>query len=132
MEIVKTQNIAIEVNPISNQVLGLVGDLRNHPASVFFAQNYPVVVSSDDPGLWGAKSLSYDFYETFMGIISRSSDLRALKKLAMNSIVYSVMNDEEKLRSFEIFEKQWKQFLQDVADMVETVHQIDSKEISEY
>ena len=132
MEIVKTQNIAIEVNPISNQVLGLVGDLRNHPASVFFAQNYPVIVSSDDPGLWGAKSLSYDFYETFMGIMSRSSDLRALKKLAMNSILHSVMNDEEKLKSFEIFKKQWEQFLLDIADMNETDSQIYSNQISEF
>lgn len=112
MELVKEKNIAIEVNPISNQVLSLVGDMRNHPATFLFAENYPVVVSCDDPGLWGAKALSYDFYEAFMGLMARSSDLRALKKLALNSIAFSMMTDDEKSSAFLSFEKQWQQFLQ--------------------
>lgn len=112
MELVKQKNIAIEVNPISNQILNLVADLRNHPASILFAENYPVVVCSDDPGLWGAKGLSYDFYEAFMGIMSRSSDLRALIQLGHNSITYSAMNDEEKERAFEIFDEQWTEFVE--------------------
>lgn len=113
MELIKERDIAIEVNPISNQVLGLVGDLRNHPASFLFAEDYPVIVSSDDPGLWGARALSFDFYEAFMGIMSKNSDLRALKKLALNSIKYSTMTETEKSSAFNIFEKQWQQFLQD-------------------
>ena len=114
MELVKARNIAIEVNPISNQVLNLVADLRNHPASILFAENYPVVVCSDDPGLWGAKGLSYDFYEAFVGIMSRSSDLRALKKLATNSLIYSSMSKMEKEKALRIFYKQWKEFLHEM------------------
>ncbi|XP_033208164.1 adenosine deaminase 2-like [Belonocnema kinseyi] len=117
MEIVLEEKIAIEVNPISNQVLNLVDDLRNHPASILFAENYPVVVSSDDPGLWGAKALSYDFYEAFMGLMSGSSDLRALKKLAINSLLYSTMSDKEQSKAIQIFQKQWEDFLLDVAEM---------------
>ncbi|XP_043465516.1 adenosine deaminase 2-like [Leptopilina heterotoma] len=116
MELVKEKNIAIEVNPISNQILNLVADLRNHPASILFAENFPVVVCSDDPGLWGAKGLSYDFYEAFMGIMSRKSDLRALKKLALNSIEYSAMNGEEKLKALMIFKEQWSHFLHEIID----------------
>ncbi|XP_051167202.1 adenosine deaminase 2-like [Leptopilina boulardi] len=112
MELVKKKNIAIEVNPISNQVLALVGDMRNHPATFFFAENYPVVVSCDDPGLWGAKALSFDFYEAFMGLMAKSSDLRALKKLAFNSIEFSMMTADEKSKAHDIFERQWQQFLQ--------------------
>ncbi|XP_051167914.1 adenosine deaminase 2-like isoform X2 [Leptopilina boulardi] len=114
MELVKKKNIAIEVNPISNQILNLVSDLRNHPASILFAENYPVVICSDDPGLWGAKGLSYDFYEAFMGIMSRNSDLRALKRLALNSIKYSSMDTNEKVMALEIFLEQWKNFLHDI------------------
>ena len=112
MEIVKSKKIGVEICPISNQVLGLVKDLRNHPASILFSNDFPVVVSSDDPGLWGAKGLSYDFYEAFMGIMSAHADIRAIKQLALNSIVYSSLNDTEKVRAMYTFAEQWTAFVQ--------------------
>ncbi|XP_067647328.1 adenosine deaminase 2-like isoform X2 [Eurosta solidaginis] len=42
LQTVKERNIPIEVNPISNQILQLVADFRNHPCSHFFADNYTV------------------------------------------------------------------------------------------
>ena len=118
MEIVREKKIAIEISPISNQVLNLVKDLRNHPASVLFSENYPVVISNDDPGLWGAQGLSYDFYEAFVGMMSRSADLRSLKKLAMNSIEYSSMTQDEKNRAMDLWRRQWEEFIDQLsADM---------------
>lgn len=109
-------DIAIEINPISNQVLKLVDDLRNHAARVLFAEGYPLVVSNDDPGFWGATALSYDFYEAFMGLMSRHADLRSLKQLAMNSLTYSSMDEEELEGALKIWQRKWLAFVEDVAE----------------
>ena len=110
MEIVKRKKIALEICPISNQI-GMISDLRNHPATIFFSDDFPVVVSNDDPGIWGTKALSYDFYEAFMGIMSAHADIRAIKQLAINSIQYSSLNPEEKSRAMDIFTEQWTTFV---------------------
>ena len=67
-------------------MLGLVADLRNHMAGPLMAQDFPLVISCDDPALWDAQALSYDFYEAFMGLGGTWSDLATIKKLAVNSI----------------------------------------------
>lgn len=114
MEIVKQKKIAVEICPISNQVLSLVDDMRNHPGSVLFAEGLPVVVTNDDPGFWGVKGLSYDFYEAFVGMMSSRADLRSLKQLALNSIEYSGLSKQDIAKGKQIFEGQWKKFLTDL------------------
>ena len=69
----------------------MVDDLRNHPASVFMDNNIPMVISADDPGVWGAKGLSYDFYAAFMALTGEDADLKVLKQLAENSLAYVYM-----------------------------------------
>ncbi|KAF2879247.1 hypothetical protein ILUMI_26924 [Ignelater luminosus] len=114
LETIKERDIAIEVCPISNQVLLLLDDMRNHPAVSLIAQGYPVVISYDDPSFWGTKGLSYDFYMAFMGIASRDADLRFLKQLAKNSLIYSAMPKEEKELAMVVWNNQWEKFINDV------------------
>ncbi|KAF5290658.1 hypothetical protein FQR65_LT01948 [Abscondita terminalis] len=114
MQIIKQRQIAIEVCPISNQVLALVSDMRNHPAAYLIAQGFPIVISNDDPMLWNGKALSYDFYMTFMGIAGRKGDLRLLKQLALNSLIYSTLPAKEKQEVIQDWEIDWNNFIDDI------------------
>jgi adenosine deaminase CECR1 len=107
MQIVKERGIAIEVCPISNQVLGFVADLRNHPAVLYINSGLPVVICPDDPGIWKC-TFSYDFYAAFM---AWGLDLKCLKQLAMNSLIYSAMDPKEKERALEFWQKKWAEFI---------------------
>jgi adenosine deaminase CECR1 len=107
MQIVKERGMAIEVCPIANQVLGYVADLRNHPAVLYINSGLPVVICPDGPGIWKC-TFSYDFYAAFM---AWGLDLKCLKQLAMNSLIYSAMGPEEKERALEFWRKKWAEFI---------------------
>ncbi|EDW40396.1 GL25220 [Drosophila persimilis] len=80
LDMLKKLNVAIEVNPISNQ----------------------------------ATPLTHDFYIAFLGIASQHSDLRLLKKLALNSIQYSSLPTEQQFEALEKWQAKWDQFIADV------------------
>ena len=107
MQMAKGRGIAVEVCPISNQVLGYISDLRNHPAVLYINSGLPVVICPDDPGIWKC-TFSYDFYAAFM---AWGLDLRSLKQLAMNSLIYSAMGPEEKEKALEFWRKKWAEFI---------------------
>ncbi|XP_063832809.1 adenosine deaminase 2-like [Ostrinia nubilalis] len=104
-------DIGLEVNVVSNTVLSLVRDVRNHPLSLFLALDLPVVLSSDDPGIWEADVITDDFYLAFVAVSSKHSDIRMLKTLAMNSLKYSALNETSKIAAFNKFNTQWNKFV---------------------
>ncbi|NP_001191564.1 adenosine deaminase AGSA precursor [Aplysia californica] len=110
-ELAKENGVAVEVNPISNQILGLVRDVRNHALVPLIADDYPIVISSDDPGAWEASPLSHDFYVALMDLCGRDTALTFLKQLALNSIRYSAMSDTEKVAAKAKWTTQWDKFV---------------------
>ena len=82
--------------------------MRNHPAAILIQEGFPIVISSDDPALWGASGLSYDFYEAFMGLAGENMDLKLLKKLVLNSLDYGDADDQCR----EVVRIKWNQYIQ--------------------
>nr|WP_315032517.1 adenosine kinase [uncultured Chryseobacterium sp.] len=109
MELIKKQNKLVEVSPISNQILGYVSDLRNHPARVLMSNGIQCSINSDDPSVYGYQGLSYDFWAAF---VYWELDVKALKKLVFNSINYSSLNEKEKEKSLAYLNNQWDDFVQ--------------------
>lgn len=114
MNAVKARQIAVELNPISNQVLHLVSDMRNHPGAQYLALDVPVVVCNDDPGFWNAKGLSYDFYYAIMSMAPNNAGIRVLKTLVFNSIRYSALTEKEQQRAYQLLEHSWARFMDKV------------------
>lgn len=113
MNLLPTTNTQIHTHEHA-QILKLVSDMRNHPASIYFSQNVPLIVSSDDPCFWEATPLSDDFYQAFIGIASSHSDLRTLKKLATNSFRYSALSADEKTDAMAKWQIKWSAFVEEV------------------
>lgn len=112
---VKEKQIALEVCPLSNQILGYVSDLRMHPASGYIKRNIPITLSTDDPQIFNYNGLTYDFWTAFM---AWELDLRTIKKIALNSIVYSGMNKKEKKKALEFFNKKWEEFIYELENTI--------------
>lgn len=111
MKQVKQQDICLEVCPISNQVLGYVSDLRMHPAVSYLRRGFPCILSSDDPMIFKTVGLSYDFWEAIMAWNLHLADI---KKLCINSILYSALDVQEKNQALASWQKAWDLFVNDV------------------
>ena len=78
MQMARDRGVAVEVCPISNQVLGYVADLRAHPAVAYINAGMAVVLSPDDPGMM-RHTFSHDFYMAFMALGPRPAGAQAAR-----------------------------------------------------
>lgn len=108
IELVKRNNVCIEVNPLSNQILGYLRDLRIHPASTYLRRGVDCIISSDDPLIFDYEGLSYDFWSVYM---AWELDLAALKQLCRNSLEHAALSEEEKTEALAAWEQKWMLFV---------------------
>lgn len=116
MEDIKAADICIEVSPLSNQILGYIEDLRLHPASYLLKNGVQISINSDDPGIFDYNGLSYDFWSI---CLAWELDLKAIKKLAMNSLIYSSLSEQEKKVALAQWQKKWDQFVEEGLQLLE-------------
>ena len=103
-KIANDENICVEVSPLSNQILGYVQNLRMHPASGYINKGIPIAISSDDPQIFNYKGLTYDFWSAYM---AWELDLRQLKIITLNSLVYSALTPDERDKAIKYFLDEW-------------------------
>jgi len=113
MDLVKQKQIALEVCPISNQMLKLLVDLRNHPAVEFLNNGLPVTISSDDPIIYGYQGVTYDYYMAYM---AWNLEISGLKQLTLNSLTYSALSPTEKTVAVQQWQQSWNAWIDWVLD----------------
>ncbi|KAF8264217.1 adenosine deaminase-like growth [Lactarius quietus] len=114
MQLCRENGIALEVCPISNEILRLTSSMPMHPLPAMINQGVPVTLNSDDPSVFGSMGLSYDFYQVFVS--SETTGLMTLKQIAIDSIEFSTLETEEKKRAASVWEKRWHEFVDDLVN----------------
>ncbi|KAF8969728.1 hypothetical protein BDZ97DRAFT_1794869 [Flammula alnicola] len=109
VEMCRQKGIAVEVCPISNEILRLTSSMPMHPLPVLLNNGVPVALCSDDPAVFGNMGLTFDYYQVL--VASEITGLSTLAALARDSIEFSMMNEEEKKRALAVFERRWEEFL---------------------
>ena len=107
-EYIKNKKIVLEINPISNQTLRQVRDLRLHPCIGYHNQGIKICINNDDPTLYNTKGVAYDFF--VVGAIMEF-DILDFKCFGLNSIDGAQINDELKNEYKTKFLKSWNEFL---------------------
>ena len=106
--------ICLEVCVISNQTLGYTTDVRVHPATEYLRRGVAIALCSDDPTYQEHETLTDDF---FAGIVSWDLDIADIKQLAINSLVYSGLDEYEKVKALKALNKAWQEFVKEANDL---------------
>lgn len=121
----KTHHVAMEVCPVSNQLLRYTLDLRMHLIGEYMNRGVECVVCSDDPSILGNGGLAYDFWEVYY---SQLIDLKALKKLILNSYIYSGMTQAEYNQKIAQWKEKWAQFVENEVKELRSIKNVFSIE----
>ncbi len=116
MQVVKDKDMLVELSPLSNQILGFVNDLRNHPGRILLNNGIQCSINNDDPAVFGYDGLSYDFWSVYT---AWELDFRALKKLVFNSINYSSLSKAQKEEALKHLNLAWEKFVIEANQLID-------------
>ncbi|KAG9318586.1 hypothetical protein JVU11DRAFT_678 [Chiua virens] len=98
MAMCREQKIALEVCPISNEILRLTSSMATHPL----------------PAMFTSMGLSFEFYQVL--VASEVTGLLTLRQMARDSFMYSMLEQEEKEKALKAWERRWAVFLENLAN----------------
>ncbi|KAH7038925.1 cat eye syndrome critical region protein 1 [Macrophomina phaseolina] len=100
-------NICIELCPISNELLHLCRNVKEHPYPEILAAGIPCTVNADNPALFGA-DMNHEFYQVMVGTPTMS--IHGWRQLAKWSIEHSCLKHEEIEDGLRFFGERWESF----------------------
>jgi len=96
----------VEVNLISNLLLGYVHDFAAHPFPEYLRTGVPVALSTDDRGMWDS-TLTDEF---FVAVREYGLSWAELRALGRNSLAFSFLDDATKSRLLAEYGRRMDQF----------------------
>ncbi|KAF9265607.1 Metallo-dependent hydrolase [Marasmius fiardii PR-910] len=109
LRICKERDIAVEVCPISNEILRLTSSMLTHPLPILLNQGISVALCSDDPSVFGNMGLTFDYFQVL--VASELTGLVQLAEMAKDSIKYSTLEAHVKEEALKIWQRQWDKFV---------------------
>ncbi|CAE6534341.1 unnamed protein product [Rhizoctonia solani] len=112
MQKYRENGIAVEVCPISNEILRLTRSANTHPLPILLNNGVAVALSSDDPSVFHNPGVSFDFYQAM--VASNITNILSLGQLARQSLEYSSLNSSIKSYALKLWEERWSAFIDDI------------------
>ncbi|WP_367363981.1 hypothetical protein [Candidatus Tisiphia endosymbiont of Nedyus quadrimaculatus] len=107
------KNILVEINLTSNEtLLGVQGN--DHPVRLYMRYGVPIAISTDDPGV--SRNNLTDEYLKFVTCYKPSYD--KLKEIVSNSIKYSFLTEDEKIKQINLLNEKFIFFEDTIASFV--------------
>lgn len=100
MLLMRNNRYLIEINLISNLLLGYVDDFSQHPFPEYLRTGIPVALSTDDRGMWDS-TLTDEF---FVAVKAFNLTWSEIKQLSRNSLTYSFVQQETKEKLLDDYE----------------------------
>ena len=94
MQMMRGENFLIEINLISNHLLGYTPDLDEHPFPIYMRQGIPCCLNTDDRGMWHSNMTD----EYFVAVSRFNLTWKEMITLGENSLKHSFLDDQAKAR----------------------------------
>ena len=140
LERYREQKICLELCPISNELLHLCGNVREHPYPQLLAAGLHCTLNADNPSLFrydtvfhliclekmtetvctnrgplrDSSSLSHEFYQVMVG--DPRMTIHGWKQLAEWSIEHSCLDERQIRQAKEIHARDWEQFCKSIVE----------------
>ncbi|CAE6451944.1 unnamed protein product [Rhizoctonia solani] len=109
MQKYRENGIAVEICPISNELLRLTRSANTHILPILLNNGVPVALSSDDPAVFQNPGLSFDFYQAI--VASNITNILSLGKIARQSLEFSSLNNTAKAAALDLWDERWYAFI---------------------